>query len=301
MSLRLTGSDDSSRDVAAIQCQAQMTHSIQAGWAREQNGSAIHEQGPQVGSGSLPENVIAINGGSIDRPSFARFHASVAERQLDWGWQQCPDAAGPSHESQRNEPGHAGTGFSARALWLGGIAFAVLAVGILATVATVQSSRTLPFEAWARGDLMQRAGGMPGAMPRDAMVPGQSAGAPQRALMGRAGHDPIAALAGPVAARPEPAATPASADREPGQDLAALAPDAKPDPSDLEIAILGPILASAATAEQLAANLPLAPRAGVGTRAERLLNEPPRPVFKPTLVSSSQQEPNEAARPLSRP
>jgi hypothetical protein len=226
-------------------------------------------------------------------------HASIAERQLDWAWQQCPDAALRSDESERREVEHAGQGFSARALWLGGVAFALLAAGIIAALATVQSSRPLPFETWARGDLMQRAGEMPGTMPRGATAAGQPAGAPEGALIGRS----IAALVEPVAPRPEPVATPASA--SPGEVDAALALDARLEPSEIEIALLGAILASAATAEKLAANLPLSrvslATAGVGTRAGRLIPEPPRPVFKPTLVSSSQRKPDDAAYAPSRP
>ena len=130
-----------------------------------------------------------------------------------------------------------------------------------------------------------------------------AAGQPEGALMGRSEHGSIAALGEPVAPRPEPVATPASA--SPGEVDAALALSARLEPSEIEIAILGAILASAAMAEKLAANLPVSrvslATAGVGTRAERLIPQPHRPVFKPTLVSSSQREPDDAARPPSRP
>jgi hypothetical protein len=310
---RLTGSHDSvprapatrwSGDFAARrQAHAPMTNSTQAHLPRAQNWPARHEEEPQEGAAGRADDDVAAADACIGRPRFARLHASIAERQLDWGWQQCPDAARLSDERERSEAGHAGTGFSARAVWLGGIAFVLLAAGIISALATVQSSRPLPFEIWARGDLMQRAGAMPGAMPGSAVLPGRSAGAPDDALMGSAGPDPIAALVEPVAARAEPAATPASAsaEREAGEVDAALASDARLEPAEIEVAVLGPILASAATAEKLVADLALAPTAGVRTRAGRLFPEPPRPVLKPTLVSSLQREPDETARPAPRP
>lgn len=316
MSLRrLTGSHHSSRHAAVSpawgafaarrQAHSQMTDSIQAYPPREQNGSARHQQQRQGDAGRLPENRAATNGAYIDRPCFPRLHASIAERQLDWGWQQCPDSASPSGESLRNEPGSAGKGLSARALWLGGVAFALLAAGMISALATFQSSRPLPFEAWARSDLIQRAGSMPGAMARDAIARGHFVGAPESELTGRAGHDPIAALLESGAARGGAAATPASAsaDREPADADAALASDARLEPFDLEVAVLGPILASAATADKLAVNLAVSrpSRSTAGIHDQGLLPEPPRPVFKPTLVSSSSREPVEAARPRPRP
>lgn len=195
---------------------------------------------------------------------FARLHAALAERQLDWAWQNCADAEGPPDDTRRSGARRADAGLAARALWLGGIAFALLAAGIISAVAALQSSRPLPFETWARADLTRRADGMPGATPTDGMA---------------------VALA----------MAPTAAERDPGEVDAALGPHVRLEPSDLEIAGLGPILASAAGAEELAANLPAPPvqAAPVGSRAERLPPGPPRPVFKP-MLSSSYGEPEEA-------
>jgi hypothetical protein len=301
---RLTGSDDSIRQAAATRsagafamrraAHAQMANSMQARLARERNWSTGHDHGSQEAASSLLENDVANGGGRIGRPHFARLHASIAERPLDWAWQHSPDIAKASGKSERSEGRPAGTGSSTRALWFGGIAFVLLAAGIISAVATVQSSRPLPFETWARLDLLRRADGTPGATATTALARGQFAGAPEGAPMAKAGpvaarHHVIAALAGVVAAR------------EPGEVDAALASDARLEPSHLEVAGLGPILASAAAAEQVAANFAMLSliTAGVGSGAERLLAEPPRPVFKPALVSSSQ--PNETAREPSRP
>jgi hypothetical protein len=188
-------------------------------------------------------------------------------------------------------------------LWLGGIAFVLLAAGVISAVAIVQSSRPLPFETWARRDLMQRTDGMPGAMTTDAVAPGQSASAPEDAPTARSGpvaalHDAIAALARVITAGLEPAA----ADPQPEAVDAALGSYARPEPSDIHIAGLGPILASANAADELAANFstPWLSSTEVETRAERLFHAPPRPVFKPTLVSLSRGEPEEPARPAPR-
>jgi len=167
-------------------------------------------------------------------------------------------------------------------MWLGGIAFALLAAGVITAVAMIQSSRPLPFETWAP-DLRQRAGGIPGMTSMAAMVARQLAGAPERAR----------------------AVAPTLPDHEPGKVDAALRSHVRVEQSDIVIAGLGPILASAAAAERLAAGLRLPPAsvppAQVGTGAERVLHEPPRPVFKPMLVSLSRGELDEPARPSSRP
>jgi hypothetical protein len=232
-------------------------------------------------------------------------HASIAKQQLDWVWHYSPDCAGPPGESERIADGPSDRGFSARTLWLGGIAFALFAAAVISALATVQSSRPLPFETWARRDLMQPTEGIPGAMPIDAPGFGQVVSGPDGAPMAGSGpvaalYEAIAALAGVVAARPEPAV----ADPEPGEVDAALDSYPRLEPSDIEIAGLGAILASATAAQELAADLPSprvsAPIAGVGSPAERLLPEPPRTVFKPRLVSSSRGEPEELAHPASR-
>jgi hypothetical protein len=163
-------------------------------------------------------------------------------------------------------------------MWLGGIAFALLAAGVISAVAMIQSSRPLPFETWAR-DL----GGMPGTTSTAAMVARQLAGAPESARV----------------------VAPTSPDHEARRGDAALGSHARLERSDIIIAGLGPILASPAAAERLAADLRLravSVRTGkVGTGAERVPHEPARPVFKPMLVSLSRGELDEPARPPSRP
>jgi hypothetical protein len=177
-------------------------------------------------------------------------------------------------------------------LWFGGIAFVLVAAGIISAIATVQSGRPLPFETWAGLALLQHEDGATGAMTTTAGGANQLPGAPEGALRAQPGpiaarHEVIAALAGVVAAH------------EHGEVDAALVSDASLAPSHVEIPGLGPILASATAAEQVAANLAMLSltSAGVGTGAERMLAPPPRPVFKPALLSSSQ--PDETARPPS--
>ena len=301
---RLTGSDRSIRQATATgstgafamrrDAHAHMANSMQARLARERNWSTGHDQSSQKAATGLLENDFANGRARIGRPRFARLHASIAERPLDWAWHASPDIAGLSDKSEQSEAGSAETGFSGRALWLGGLAFALLAAGIISAVATVQSSRPLPFETWARHDLVQRTDGTPDAMATDAMAAGQLAGALDGAPTAKAGpvgarDDVMAALAGVVAAR------------EPGEVDAALASNARLEPFDIHIAGLGPILAGAAAAEQVAVQLAMLSltTAGGKTGAERLLAEPPRPVFKPALVSSLQ--PDETVRAPSRP
>jgi hypothetical protein len=287
---RPSGSYDSIRPAAARSsgavpmrrdAHAQAAEPIQAYLAGERKWPATNERDRGEAATGLPENEVAGGRTRIERPRFARLHASIAEQQFDWAWQQCPDAALTSGESERSEASPTGTGFSARALWLGGIAFALLAAGMIWALAMVHSGRPLPFETWARRDLMQRADGMPMA-PR---------------------HDAIAALVGVGAARPEPVAAPAFADHLPAEIDAALGAPGRVASSDVDIAGVGPILASAAAAEELAADLPMRalPGAVVGIRAERLLPGPPRPVFKPTLVSSSHGNSEQPARPATMP
>ena len=300
----VTGSDHSIRQAAAIrstgactmrrQIPAQMASSMQARLARERNWSTGNDQNSEEAAAGLLENDVAASQSSIGRPRFARLQASIAERDLEWAWRDSPDIARPSAKSERIEAGPAGTGFSARALWLGGIALALLAAGIISAVATLQSSLSLPFETWARLDLLQRADGMPDAMPTMARGTNDLAVAPEGGPMAKAGpvsarDDVMTALAGVVAAH------------EHGEADAALASPARLEPSPVEVAGLGPILADAAAAEQVAATLAMLSltTAGVVTGAERLLREPPRPVFKPALLSSLQRD--ATVRPSSRP
>ena len=289
---RLTGSDDSIRPGAARssgafamrrEARPHISNSMQARLARERSWSTAHDQNRQEEAAGLLEHDGAAARDRIERPRFARLHASIAERQLDWAWHNSADTAGTSGESEPSAAKPIDTGLSARAMWLGGMALAVLATGVIAAVATLQSGRPLPFEIWARRDLIQRADGTPDAMLDDAMAPGRAPGRPEGASM--------------------PAPTWADAERA---DIdAALGSHARRDAAEVEIAVLGPILASAAVAERLAADLPFAagsvPTAGIETRAERLLPEPPRPVFKPALASSSHENLQDAPRPVLRP
>jgi hypothetical protein len=146
----------------------------------------------------------------------------------------------------------------------------------------VQSGRILPFEAWTRSDLMRLAGVVPGAVAPDPRGAYEVTAAPERALIG----------------------APPATDRAAGEVDAAIASPPDAQPADVEVAILGPILASAAGAAQVAAEWPVAPtaaRTGTDSRSERLLLEPPRPVLKPTLVSSFQPTSEPTALGRSRP
>ena len=264
---RLTGSDHSIPRAATTRASgaairrdahAQMARSIQAQLTREQDWPARHEGDRQAaGIGSL-ENDVAARGAPIEGPCFARLHASIAERKLDWAWQNGLDTAKLSGESEQPEARRADTGISARAVWLGGIACALLAAGIISALATFQSNRPLPFETWARRDLMQRTDGMPGRT---------------------------------------------AAEGERGEADAALAVEARLEPSDLDLAGLGPILATASAAKEFAAGLPARSRADavVGTGAARPLPGLRRSMLRPMLVSSSPLHSDEAMRLRSRP
>ena len=194
------------------------------------------------------------------RPRFTRVHASIAARQSDWAWGNCLDKPEALPLKERIGAGPAGTGLPARALWFGGIAVTLLAASAIAAVATLQSGRPLPFETWARAELMQRG----------------DAGASHMATGG--------AAAAPMVA-------PAAADSERGEVDAALVAHASLEPSDVDIAGLGPILATAAVADRLAVELAgpkeRVPAADIRTRLARLSPEPPRPVLKPKLAASS--------------
>jgi hypothetical protein len=268
------------------------TTSAHSQLAPEQIWSVRDERTRQEAAIELLEDEVAAGRRRLERPRYARLHASLAERPLESAWQHFPDNARAPGQSERIDARPA-RGWSARGLWLGGVGFALLAVGVISAVATVQSSRPLPFEIWARHDLMRGAGDLAGGTYIDAMGAGQFASPP---MIG-----PESAAAG---LRPEAVAAslPAAAERDPAD--AALAWDSSQESPEVDIAALGPILASADAAAKLAADWP-APRttarAVPESRSERLLLEPPRPVFKPTLVSSLQPDPDAPARPRSRP
>jgi hypothetical protein len=293
MSLRhLTGSDGSVQHAPAARpsgavaipphAHAEMANSVRAHLAHKQNWPERHKRDQHDTTTGLPDKDLPTCSVPIERPRFDRLRASIAERQLGWAWHNSLDTANHLAESEPSGAKPTDARFPRRAIWFGGIAFALLAAGVISAVAMIQSSRPLPFETWVR-DLTQRAGGMPGITSIAAMVARQLAGTPESAR---------------VVAPTLPA-------HEPGEVDAALGSHARLEPSDIVIAGLGPILASAAAAERLAADLRLprvsVPTAKAGTGAERVLHEPPRPVFKPIPVLLSRGELDEPARPPSRP
>jgi hypothetical protein len=104
--------------------------------------------------------------------------------------------------------------------------------------------------------------------------------------------EPVTVLAGPAEGLVSAAA---------GRARGATDPTAAPDGSApaVEIALLGPVLASAGEAEAVSARLPTRTAAVWSAAAEadaHLLREPPRPAFKPTLVSAADGD-----RPALRP
>jgi len=292
MSLRhLTGSDGSVQHAPAARpsgavairphAHEQMANSVRAHLAHNQNWPARHERDQDDATTGLPDKDLPTCSARIERPRFDRLRASIAERQLDWAWHNSPDIASHLVESEPSGAKPTDTRFPWRAIWLGGVAFALLAAGVISAVAMIQSSRPLPFETWAR-DLRQLAGGMPGITSTVAMVARQLAGARESARV----------------------VAPTLPDQQPGEVDAALRSHVRLEPSDIVIAGLGPILASATAAERLDADLRLppvsVPPAKVGTGAERV-HDPPRPVFKPMLASLSPGELDLPARPPSRP
>jgi hypothetical protein len=232
----------------------------------------VRQERNRPGTPASLDQELAAHRARHERPRFARLHASIIERQSDWGWQNSFDGEPAAGDVGRLAAPQAETGLSARQLWFGGIAFALLAAGAISALATVQSGLLLQVETWARGDLAQRAT-IPGALPRDAAMADWMGGAPERARL---------------IARPAP-------DRQGGEIDAALASHPGGQPPDVDIAVLGPILSSAAAAARLAADWPVPPlaaQAGADGRSEGPLREPPRPVLKPTLLSSFRPEPD---------
>jgi hypothetical protein len=223
---------------------------------REQNWS-VQERYHQDAAGRRLEDDVVIGRTRTGRPRFARVQASIAERPSEWAWQYSREIAGPSAQRGRVAPRPADAGMSTRALWLGGGALILLASGVIAAIAMVQSSRPVPFETWAQRDLMHD----PGAVPD---------------------------LASSAASISD------AADRQRGAADAGLAPETGVSSPEVEIAALGPILASATAAEEVTARLPLPAAAPAAVAAEasdpRPLRAPPRPVFKPPLMTSDHQE-----------
>jgi hypothetical protein len=187
------------------------------------------------------------------RPRFARLHASIAECPMEWAWQYPPSVVIDPGERERRAGSPLNAGRFARGPWLGGVAFALFAAGVIYAVAMVRSG-------WPPAGEVRPAAALTAAYQSGADRLGSA-----EAL--------VSAPAGP-----EPSAT------------GTAFPAASPAPV-LEIALLGPVLASAGEAEEVAAKLPMrnaaVPAAAVEARGGRVLNEPPRPIFKPTLVSAA--------------
>jgi hypothetical protein len=197
-----------------------------------------------------PLREVGIAGGRAcrGRPGFARLQASLAAAPMDWACQYPPSVVTDPSGRAASVAKLLNAGLSARAPWLGGVAAGLVAAGVIAIVATVQSDRSPP------------AG--------EARSP-----------------EPVTTLAGPAEGL-----VPAAAGRARG----AADPTAASDGSApaVEIALLGPVLASAGEAEQVSARLParIAAVWSAETRGAHLLHEPPRPAFKPTLVSAADRD-----------
>jgi hypothetical protein len=286
---RLTGSDHSNQRPAptrssavALRRHAPPAAALQAHPRAEPNGAAPRGRERAASAAGPLDRHITAGRARLDRPNFARLHASIIERQADWGWHNALDPAQASPESGPIAGAPVETG-SARRLWFGGLAFALLAAGAIALVAAVHSGRLPPFETWARGDgdLIQRTLFGQGALSLNARVAAWVAGAPERAMDGAP-----------------------AADREGGEVDAALASDGGDQPPEIEIEVLGPILGSAAAAAKLAASWPVGPTAAqtrAESRSESPLLEPPRPVLKPMLVSAVERAADRTGYRRSRP
>jgi hypothetical protein len=195
---------------------------------------------------TLLETGIAGGRGRRGRPGFARLQASIAASPMEWARQYPPSVVTDPKGRAASAAKLLNAGLSARASWLGGVAAALLASGVIAIVATVQSGRSPP------------AGEAPSP-------------------------EPVTALA-----EPAEGLVSATAGREPGAPDPAAAPGGSAPA--VEIALLGPVLASAGEAEAVSARLPKGAAAVLSAAAEaggaHLLHEPPRPAFKPTHVSA---------------
>jgi hypothetical protein len=196
------------------------------------------------------------------RPGFAKLQASLAECPMEWAWQHPPSVVTHPGQRERSAAQLLNARFSARAPWLAGVAVALLAAGISATVATLQSGRSPPADE-------VRSGGP--------VMAGDEFGA----------------------APPVPAAA--------GRERGAIDPDfggAGSAPA-VEIALLGPVLASSREAAVMAARMPIPtavlPRALIEGPAARLLHEPPRPALKPAEVSLVDAPSPRRARPAATP
>jgi hypothetical protein len=189
------------------------------------------------------------------RPGFARLHASIAASPMEWACQYPPSVVTDPRGKAASVAKLLNAGLSARVPWLGGVAAGLVAAGVIAIVATVQSGRS---------------------------PPGSEVPSPEQVtVLAGPAEGLVSAMAGLERGATDPAAAPYGS-----------APA-------VEIALLGPVLASAGEAEQVSARMPArtAPLWSAAANAH-LLHEPPRPLLKPTLVSAADGDrPGGRARP----
>ena len=110
----------------------------------EPNRSLQHERNQPGAATSPPENDVSTKRAHTKRPRFARLHASIAESPMEWAWQHPPSVVSDPGEKERSAGNLLNAGRFARGPWLGGVAFAVLAAGVISAVAMVQSGRSPP-------------------------------------------------------------------------------------------------------------------------------------------------------------
>jgi hypothetical protein len=224
--------------------------------AQERRGPdrpVAHDRNQPDAQTPLLENGIAGGRPRRGRPGFARLQASIAAAPMEWACQYPPSVVTDPKGRAASAAKLLSAGLSASAPWLGGVAAGLVAAGVIAIVATVQSGRPPP------------AGEAPSP-------------------------EPVTALAGPAEGLVSAA---------PGRERGATDPTAAPDGSApaVEIALLGPVLASAGEAEQVSARMPArTARVWPAAADAHLLHEPPRPAFRPTLVSAADGD-----RPALRP
>jgi hypothetical protein len=93
-----------------------------------------------------PLSAAGIGGGRArrGRPGFARLQASLAAAPMDWACQYPPSVVTDPKGRAASAAKLLNAGWSARAPWLGGVAAGLVAAGVIALVATVQSGRSPP-------------------------------------------------------------------------------------------------------------------------------------------------------------
>jgi hypothetical protein len=119
-------------------------NAAQTGPRPEPDRSLQHERSQPGAATSALENHVRSGRAHTRRPRFARLHASIAESQMEWAWQHPPSVVIDPGEKVRSVGNLLNAGRFARGPWLGGVAFAVLAAGVISTVAVVQSGRSPP-------------------------------------------------------------------------------------------------------------------------------------------------------------